>query len=193
MWHGPQFVEDQATVYLTFDDGPHPEITRDVIRVLKEFDALATFFCVGANVARFPDVLTDLRANGHAVGNHSQQHESGWTTSQYRYLKSYLLCQERTQADWFRPPYGRITRQQAKALGKHTVIVMWDVLSGDFDAAQSAESCLEQLQQNTRAGSIIVFHDSERAAPRMLAMLSPYLSWLRESGYRCALLPKSTD
>lgn len=188
-WHGPAFVDHEPSVYLTFDDGPHPVITRQAMNILKRFEAKATFFCVGQNVERFPEVMEELGAAGFAIGNHSYAHESGWSTPNYSYLKSFLKCQSLTQTPWFRPPYGRITRSQAEALAAHTEIVMWDVLSADFDTKKTPEDCFNQLLVNTRPGAIVVFHDSERAAPRMLPVLEPYLKWLKDEGYVTRLLP----
>jgi|TARA_B110000503_G_C7059037_1_gene375819 peptidoglycan-N-acetylglucosamine deacetylase len=188
-WNGPTQVQGVPAVYLTFDDGPHPEITREVMRILAEFNAPATFFCVGENVDRYPEVLDELKAAGHEIGNHTQRHESGWGTGQMAYLRSFLECQQRVNSPWFRPPYGRITRAQAEALQPHTQIVMWDVLSADFDDKNTPESCLDRLLVNTRPGAIVVFHDSPRASERLLSILWPYLNWLKKQGYRCALLP----
>ena len=188
-WHGPEFVDDEPAVYLTFDDGPHPVITRQAAEILGRYGAPATFFCVGENIERHPDVVAELVDAGHRIGNHSFAHESGWSTANHAYLKSFLKCQALTDAAWFRPPYGRITKSQADALSLRTEIVMWDVLSADFDTKKTPEDCFEQLLVNTRPGAIVVFHDSDRAAPRMLPILEPYLRWLREEGYVCRLLP----
>ena len=188
-WHGPEFVDDEPAVYLTFDDGPHPVITRQAAEILGRYSAPATFFCVGENIERHPDVVAELVDAGHRIGNHSFAHESGWSTANRAYLKSFLKCQALTDAAWFRPPYGRITKSQADALSSRTEIVMWDVLSADFDTKKTPEDCFEQLLVNTRPGAIVVFHDSDRAAPRMLPILEPYLKWLREEGYVCRLLP----
>ena len=188
-WHGPEFVDDEPAVYLTFDDGPHPVITRQAAEILGRYGAPATFFCVGENIERHPDVVAELVDAGHRIGNHSFAHESGWSTVNHAYLKSFLKCQALTDAAWFRPPYGRITKSQADALSSRAEIVMWDVLSADFDTKKTPEDCFEQLLVNTRPGAIVVFHDSDRAAPRMLPILEPYLRWLREEGYVCRLLP----
>ena len=188
-WHGPDFVDNEAAVYLTFDDGPHPVITRQAMQILSRFDVPATFFCVGENIEKHPDVIEELKAQGHAIGNHSYAHESGWSTPNFAYLKSFIQCQSLTDAKWFRPPYGRITRSQAEAISAQTEVVMWDVLSADFDVKKTPEDCFEQLLVNTRPGAIVVFHDSERAAPRMLPILDPYLRWLKDEGYTCKLLP----
>jgi len=190
-WSGPPEVGGNPAVYLTFDDGPHPEITREVMRILDRFAVPAAFFCVGQNLQRHPEVATELRAAGHQIGNHLHQHESGWETPTRAYLRSYLTCRDLVgDARWFRPPYGRISRPQAEALHRRTQIVMWDVLSGDWDATQSPSDCFDRLRTHTRPGAIVVFHDSERAAPRMLEVLPRYLAWLREEGYTCHPLPE---
>jgi len=188
-WNGPEWVDGEPIVYLTFDDGPHPEITREAIKILAEFNVLATFFCVGDNVDRYPKVFFELQDGGHGIGNHTQRHDSGWKTGNRAYMRSYLECQKRVDSPWFRPPYGRITRAQVQALQDHTEIIMWDVLSADFDEKHTWESCLERLYANTRPGAIVVFHDSPRSSSRMLPMLRPYIQWLQEQGYRCSLLP----
>ncbi|MDA1336417.1 MAG: polysaccharide deacetylase family protein [Bacteroidetes bacterium] len=189
-WSGPAYVNGEPAVYLTFDDGPHPVITRQVLRMLEEYEVKATFFCVGSNVLKYPDVVAELKSMGHLIGNHTFAHESGWSASNAEYFRSYLKCQQLVNEPLFRPPYGRISRSQAEAIGKRTEIVMWDVLSADFDLKKTPEDCLNQLIINTRPGAIVVFHDSERAAPRMLPILQPYLEWLRAEGYSCHLLPK---
>lgn len=189
MWSGPVEVDGQPVVYLTFDDGPHPEITSAVLDILAQNEVPATFFCVGQNVEKHPDIVERIREEGHEIGNHTYRHESGWTTSNYQYLKSYSRCQKLVNAKWFRPPYGRITRSQASALQKETQIIMWDVLSGDFDENRTAEMCYNDLLVNTRPGAIVVFHDSIKAADRMLPLLHAYISWLRQEGYTCSLLP----
>jgi peptidoglycan/xylan/chitin deacetylase (PgdA/CDA1 family) len=189
MWSGPENVEGKPAVYLTFDDGPHPEITMEVLDILNRCGVPATFFCVGKNVEKHPEVIQRIRDEGHDLGNHTYAHESGWKTSNFKYLKSYSRCQSLIDAPWFRPPYGRITRSQAAALQDQTKIIMWDVLSGDFDENKTAEHCFNDLLTNTRPGAIVVFHDSEKAAKRMLPVLEPYLNWLRDEGYTCQLLP----
>lgn len=189
MWSGPAEVNGKPAVYLTFDDGPHPIITGQVLDVLAEHSMPATFFCVGQNVEKHPAVMARIAEEGHAVGNHTYAHESGWKTPNFQYLKSYSKCQTVTKAKWFRPPYGRITRSQAAAIQSKTNIIMWDVLSGDFDSSKSPENCFNELMINTRPGAIVVFHDSEKAAARMVPILGPYIRWLKSEGYDCHLLP----
>jgi peptidoglycan-N-acetylglucosamine deacetylase len=194
LWRVPS-IDSSKNVYLTFDDGPHPHLTPWVMEQLKEAgDLKATFFCVGEQAASHPEIIRDLRTAGHEVANHSQGHESGWSTSRKSYLRSYLKCEEELGATTrFRPPYGRITPRQARALSKRTQVVMWDVLSGDFNRTLSGNDCLNSLKKLTRPGSIIVFHDSEKAAPRLLYALPKYLAWLAKRGYSVQALPENTS
>ena len=179
---------DKKEVFLTFDDGPIPEVTPLVLDILDQFSAKGTFFCVGENVGRHPDVFHDVIARGHAVGNHTYKHENGWRTGHVAYLKSALKCAELVKSDLFRPPYGRIRKAQADSLKKRFNLIMWDVLSGDFDENRSSQVCLSSLKKYTKAGSVIVFHDSIKAKRTILDVLPSYLKFLKEEGYSCALL-----
>ena len=183
---------NQKKVYLTFNDGPNPQITPWVAEQMKEAGNLkATFFCVGEHAEQHPEVVKMLKDDGHEVANHSHGHESGWSTSQQSYYRSFLECEKTLgKTDHFRPPYGRITPNQAKALAARTQIVLWDVESGDYDTAKSGKQCLDDLIKQTQPGSIVVFRDSERSAPRLLYALPEYLKWLRENGYTPSLIPK---
>jgi len=190
LWRVPTSGNDK-NVYLTFNDGPHPQMTPWVMDRLKEAgDMKATFFCVGDQGVKHPEMLEDLKREGHEIANHSQGHESGWSTSSKSYFRSYLECENTLgMTKRFRPPYGRITPIQAKALSTRTQIVMWDVLSGDYDRSLSGKQCLEQLKMQTRPGSIVVFHDNERSANRLLYALPLYLEWLNLNDYEAKLLP----
>src|SRR5436190_2963882 len=162
----------EKILYLTFDDGPHPEITTFILRQLKQYDALATFFCIGKNVVAYPGVYKQLLDEGHSVGNHTYNHLNGWKTDNDIYLKDIAKASKVIDSSLFRPCYGRITKFQAKNLrpvmkGKEPTIVMWDVLSGDFDIDCSPEQCLANVVLTSGPGSIIVFHDSEKAFPRL--------------------------
>ena len=182
----------QKKVYLTFNDGPNPQITPWVAEQLKEAGSMkATFFCVGEHAEQYPEIVKMLKEDGHEMANHSHGHESGWSTSQSSYYRSFLECEKTLgKTDHFRPPYGRITPNQAKALATRTQIVLWDVESGDYDTAKSGKQCLDDLIKQTQPGSIVVFRDSERSAPRLLYALPEYLKWLRENGYTPSLIPK---
>jgi len=181
------FSRREQAVYLTFDDGPHPTITPWVLEQLKTYQAQATFFCVGENVAQYSDVYQQILASGHAVGNHTQHHPNGWETDTEIYLNDVREAALSIKSPLFRPPYGRIKKAQAKGvrkiLGAGTKIIMWEVLSCDFDPSFSKEQCLKNVLNHARAGSIIVFHDSEKAAPNMQAVLPVVLQQLAQKGY----------
>lgn len=171
------------TMYLTFDDGPIPDVTPWVIDVLDKFDAKASFFCVGENVSKYPDIFHKLQAAGHTIGNHTYNHLSGWATDNASYLKNVRKGALITGSKLFRPPYGRIKPSQMKFIKSHYQVVMWDVLSGDFDESLSKEKCLNNVISKTRPGSIIVFHDSEKAFPRLKYTLPVFLEIFAEKGY----------
>ena len=189
----PSFVwkinTDKKIIYLTFDDGPHPVATTFVLDQLKRFESKATFFCVGKNVKDHPDIFSRILDEGHAIGNHTQHHLNGWKTKDDIYLKDVAEAANYIDSDMFRPPYGRIGRFQAMNLS-HAMrvtsprIIMWSVLSGDFDHMISKERCLQNVILNTGAGSIIVFHDSEKAFPLMEYALPRTLEFFKEKGYR---------
>jgi peptidoglycan/xylan/chitin deacetylase (PgdA/CDA1 family) len=179
---------DQRVVYLTFDDGPTESITFEIIDILKEYGAPATFFCIGGNVIRFPKAYKALIDAGHKTANHTWNHMNGWEFSDYSYLKNVLECSAVVDSNLFRPPYGRISRSQAQALKKRYKIVMWDVLSADWRSDVSPEKCLSNVVDNTRSGSIVVFHDSEKAYKNMIYALPRSLNKLKEEGYSFSTL-----
>lgn len=173
-------------IYLSFDDGPHPEITPFVLDELKKYDARATFFCIGKNVLAYPDVYKRIIDEGHAVGNHSHNHLNGWKTKDADYLDDIAMASQYISSNLFRPPYGKITRVQLQALSKprfNMHSVMWSVLSGDFDSRITPGKCLENVLKNTRPGSIVVFHDSEKAAGRMRYALTGTLEHFKNGGF----------
>jgi peptidoglycan-N-acetylglucosamine deacetylase len=175
---------DEKVLYLTFDDGPIPEITPWVLDTLKKFNAKATFFCVGDNVKRHPSVFQQVLAEGHAVGNHTFSHINGWDSDNIPYFHNVRHCAKLVKSTLFRPPYGRLTPKQTQFLTRHYDIVMWDVLSGDFDQDISKEECLRNVISATKRGSIIVFHDSMKAAERMMYALPRVLEYFSANGYR---------
>ncbi|HWJ92246.1 MAG TPA: polysaccharide deacetylase family protein [Flavisolibacter sp.] len=179
---------DGNAVYLTFDDGPHPVITPWVLDTLKQYGAEATFFCIGNNVQRFPAVYKRILDEGHAVGNHSFHHLNGWKTSGQAYMDDISKAAEVIDSNLFRPPYGRIRQAQARkvaaAMGHADAkIIMWDVLSADFDRAFTAEECFSNVVDHTVAGSIIVFHDSEKAFGKLREVLPGVLKELTGAGF----------
>ena len=178
-------------LYLTFDDGPIPEVTPAVLTILKQFQAKATFFCVGNNVAKYPEILAQVRAQGHTVGSHTSQHLSGWNTENIEYYHDVRHAANLVGSSLFRPPYGRLKPKQAQFLTRHYQVVMWDVLSGDFDTTISKETCLKNVLSAAERGSIVVFHDSVKAAERMLYALPRVLEHFSRKGYRFEALQPS--
>ena len=175
---------DEKVMYLTFDDGPIPEITPWVLETLKKFNAKATFFCVGDNVNKNPTVFQQVLADGHAIGNHTFSHINGWNSDNIPYFHDVRHCAKLVKSTLFRPPYGRLTPKQTQFLTRHYDIVMWDVLSGDFDQDISKEDCLKNVISAAKRGSIIVFHDSLKAAERMMYALPRVLEYFAAKGYR---------
>lgn len=178
IWHLPS----ADTVYLTFDDGPHPTITPWVLDQLKEHNAQATFFCIGSNVEKYPEVYQRILNEGHAVGNHTYRHLNGWKTDDKTYLEDILEAAALLNANLFRPPYGRIKNKQAKQLFRimpNVKIIMWDILGCDFDVSITPQQCLANVVENVSAGSIIVFHDSEKAFNNLRFALPKTLEFLK--------------
>ncbi|HSU49294.1 MAG TPA: polysaccharide deacetylase family protein [Segetibacter sp.] len=180
----------EKAVYLTFDDGPHPTITPFVLQCLKQYNAKATFFCVGKNVKLFPKVYQQILDDGHSVANHTYNHLNGWKTADIIYLKDVMLAQHAIESNLFRPPYGRIRNSQVKELSPVFKIIMWDVLSGDFDVSLTPKKCLDNVINNANSGSIIVFHDSEKAFPRLEFALPNALEFLTNKGYKMSTIPE---
>lgn len=180
LWQMPQGAKK---LYLTFDDGPHPVITPQVLAILQQYTAKASFFCVGDNVLKYPDTYAEIKEQGHAIGNHSMNHLNGWKTSLNQYYKNVNDCREIVDSMLFRPPYGRITPSQIQALKKEYTLVMWTVLSYDFDAETTPEQCLDYVINNVEDGAIIVFHDSEKAATNMLSALPKVLEHYSSLGF----------
>jgi len=185
IWHKSR---EEKSVYLTFDDGPIPVVTPFVLNTLKTFNAKATFFCIGDNAAKYPEIYQQVLNEGHSVGNHTFNHLKGWNTNKEAYLGNVAKCAELVKSSLFRPPYGRATRSQYSTLINNYSVIMWDVLSGDFDLKITPEKCIENVISNTRNGSIIVFHDSLKAFPRLETALPSVLEHLTSEGYKCLSL-----
>jgi peptidoglycan/xylan/chitin deacetylase (PgdA/CDA1 family) len=178
-------------IYLTFDDGPIPIVTPFVLNILKKHDAKATFFCIGDNVRKHPDVFEQVKNEGHAIGNHTFNHLKGWKTEDKTYLDNFLQADKLLDTKLFRPPYGRIKRSQAKLLkaAKPGIqIVMWSVLSGDFDVNLSPEQCLNNVIKNVKPGDIVLFHDSLKAQERMEYALAGAMEYWSKEGYTFGVL-----
>lgn len=176
---------DEKKIYLSFDDGPHPQATGFVLDILKQYNAKASFFCIGKNVEAFPEIYKRILLEGHAVGNHTHNHLNGWKTNDADYFNNIKQASQYIDSGMFRPPYGRITRFQAKHIREKLGlrIIMWSVLSGDFDINISPTKCLQNVKKNAENGSIIVFHDSEKALERMRYALPELLNYFGNRGY----------
>lgn len=190
-------VEDAGKqLFLTFDDGPHPEITPFVLEELRKFNAKASFFCIGNNVVKYPDVYRKVIDEGHTVGNHSYHHLNGWRTRDKLYLEDISLAKKYIDSRLYRPPYGKITPFQSARLTRPSFdmqIIMWSVLSGDFDPGISNDRCLDNVLLNTGDGDIVVFHDSVKAFERMRYALPRVLAYYAEKGYRFSRIEQGTS
>jgi len=191
----PQLVWDkyneEKKLYLTFDDGPVPQVTSLVLDILDKYDAKASFFCVGENIRRSPGLFREIHRAGHSVGNHTFNHLNGWKTPDNLYLENINKCEDLISeilpdrpAKLIRPPYGRITRSQIKMLINRFKIIMWDYLIGDFDKNLDPQWGLDQALNKTKDGSIIIFHDSLKAEKNLRFMLPVYLEYFVDMGYQ---------
>jgi peptidoglycan-N-acetylglucosamine deacetylase len=181
-------------IYLTFDDGPRPEITPWVLAILKENNIKATFFCIGENIKKYPDIFTAVLEHGHTIGNHTYNHLNGWKTSDENYIRNIELCQNEIlflqskicnlKSKIFRPPYGKVKLSQSKKLRQLGYkIIMWDILSADFDPSISPEKCLKNATKKVTSGSIIVFHDSIKASGNLKFALPKAIDILKQRGF----------
>jgi len=173
-------------IFLTFDDGPIPIVTPFVLNILKQYNAKATFFCIGDNVNKHPDIFEQVKNDGHAIGNHTFNHLKGWDTDDQTYLNNFLQADKLLNTKFFRPPYGRVKKSQVKLLKEAKSgleIVMWNVLSADFDMNAAPEKCLDNVLKNTRSGDIVLFHDSLKAKERMEYALPRAMEIWSKEGY----------
>lgn len=198
VWKIPS-SENEKVLYLTFDDGPTPEITNWTLDTLKQYNAKATFFCIGNNVEKHPSIFKRIIAEGHSVGNHTHNHIKGW----HNKTSDYILNTEKASVafkkeipdssvvDFFRPPYGQITPKQGRELQQLGYkIIMWSVLSFDWDEKTSTEKCYENVVKNTKSGDIIVFHDSVKASKNLQYTLPRVLAFYQEKGFTFKRIPE---
>ncbi len=181
----------EKIIYLTFDDGPIPVVTENVIKVLEDFKAAATFFCIGDNVRKHPEIFRELKKRGHSIGNHTYNHLNGWKTADNVYLDNFQKCQDILETDTrlFRPPYGRIRKAQYRLLPGDTKLMMWDVLTGDFSPDVQPGAALNSVIRLSRPGTIMLLHDSIKAEQKMSYILPRVLEHFSEKGYRFDALP----
>ena len=184
----------EPIIYLTFDDGPDPKPTRFVLDTLLQYHAKATFFCVGENIQKHRKIAQEIINQGHVLANHTMNHLKGWQTSHDDYVKNTNKCQETLEeystSSLFRPPYGRITKRQTKSLKESGYeIIMWDLISYDYDEKININQALKQLIRNSKPGSIVVFHDSSKAWKQLKIMLPKYMHALNKQGYSFESIP----
>jgi len=184
-----RFSPKEKVVYLTFDDGPIPEVTPWVLDTLDKYNIKATFFCVGDNVGKHPDIYQEVLRRGHRVGNHTFNHLQGWKSYTKRYLANIAKAAELIDSDLFRPPHGHIRLPQMWFLRKRYKIIMWDVVTRDYNPAFTGEDILRVVKQRSRNGSIIVFHDSLKSIDRLESGLPKSIEWLLSQGYRFEVIP----
>ncbi|MEO8086601.1 MAG: polysaccharide deacetylase family protein [Bacteroidota bacterium] len=189
---------DDRILFLTFDDGPVPEVTPLVLDMLAANKAKGTFFCIGDNMKKYPEIFSRINNEGHAIGNHTFNHLNGWHTSKEAYLKNVEECESAIKSfsqvhftsSLFRPPYGKLKFSQYAVLKKRNKIVMWDILTRDWEENRTPESCFTRVKTKAKPGSIIVFHDSIKAKSRMIPALEATLLHFNKLGYRFESLYK---
>jgi peptidoglycan-N-acetylglucosamine deacetylase len=187
-----RFDENEAVVYLTFDDGPVPEITPWVLQVLERENIKATFFCVGENVMKYPDIYKQILASGHSVGNHTYNHWQGIRKKDQDFFENIEKATDFINSDLFRPPHGWMKRSQYKQLIKNFRIIMWDVISCDYNHQISPEKVISNVCNYVRAGSVITFHDSVKARKNLTNSLVPAINRIKSLGYRFEPIPFNT-
>lgn len=174
---------DEKVIYLTFDDGPTPEVTTKVLDILEAYNIKASFFCIGQNVINYPEIYQSIISKGHTVGNHTHSHLKGLETSNEEYLSNVKEASKYIDSQYFRPPYGRIKRSQLRALQKDYTVVLWDLITRDYNANLSSKYILQNIKRLKRNGSIVVFHDSKKAEKRLLAVLPEAIKYWIQQGY----------
>ncbi len=191
IWQMPGNVKK---VYITFDDGPIPEVTPWVINCLKEHGAVATFFCVGDNIIKHPDIFKQLVENKMEIGNHTYSHKKAWHCSKNEYLKDADKFQEIRHTELFRPPHGQLYPWLIKPLKKRfSKIVMWNILSRDYNKNISDDDIINNVTASLQPGSIIVFHDSVKTWPKLINVLPPVLKEINKQGYNYGLFNNDTQ
>ena len=181
-------IEDRDGIYLTFDDGPTPGVTEWILQTLDRYDAKATFFVLGKNVELYPDLYQMILDRGHKIGNHTYSHQKGWELPLDRYIEDVDLAGDMLHTDLFRPPYARVTRKQLKAIAQRYHIVMWNVLSRDYNVHLTPKMCLRETIKGLRGGDIISMHDSAKSFKNTSYILPALLRKARAKGLKCKII-----
>ena len=179
---------DKKTVYLTFDDGPTEKVTRKILEVLKNENVKASFFCVGKNVEKYPDLFTCIKEEGHAIGNHTNTHLNGWKTNKKQYLEDVEEADKLIKSNLFRPPYGKLNWRSKRNLQRKYKIVMWDIAGGDFDPYLSIKDVVKNIINNVNPGSIVVLHDNQKFMIKTVEALPIIIKELKAKKYRFGLI-----
>jgi len=182
------FSDKEKVLYLSFDDGPIPDLTPDILRVLQHFGVKATFFCVGENLERYPFLVKQIEEQGHEIGNHTYNHLKGWISRNKEYYANVQRFEKVYSSPLFRPPYGKMKWSQMRKISRRYKIILWSVLTYDFDASLSAEDCLTLAVNNSFPGAILVFHDNIKAKEKVLKVLPLYIEQMLRKGYRFELI-----
>jgi len=179
----------EKNIWLTFDDGPEPSVTPFVLNELSKYNAKATFFCLGKNVEANPEIYQRILDAGHSIGNHSYSHKKGWATHTQEYIDDVEKCRLLVKSSLYRPPYGKLKPSQLHRLMQNYSVIMWSLISGDFDYKLKKEKCLDILLKNTKKGSIVVFHDSLKAKEILEYVLPKFLEHFFNKGYSFHSIP----
>ena len=179
------FPDEKDGIFITFDDGPRPEVTPWVLDLLDKYNAKATFFCIGKNVEMFPELFEEVKRRGHAVGNHSYSHVKGWGMHTGDYVRDIDIAGDMIRSNLFRPPYARIGTNQARVLGERYKIIMWDIISRDYNQALSGDACARNVIPHLEPGAIIVFHDSIKCSRNLFEALPQVLEAIKAKGLVC--------
>lgn len=191
VWSMPK---EEKKIYLTFDDGPHPHVTPYVLDTIRQYNAKATFFCIGKNVKANLQLYENILKEGHITANHTMTHVDGWKTDDKKYLQDVSECAQWVDGKLFRPPYGKLTSFQSRLLQQQGYqVIMWSVLSGDFDIRIDGKQCWDNVRRHTQNGSIIVFHDSEKAYDRLTYALPRVLETFSAEGFTFEAIRMDSD
>jgi peptidoglycan/xylan/chitin deacetylase (PgdA/CDA1 family) len=187
-WIYPQakwsFPRHRGELHFTFDDGPHPETTPVILEILQQYNAKATFFCLGKNAEQYPDLLDLIRQHGHTVGNHGYEHWSALKTCNHLIIKNFIKGKEKTQAQLFRPPYGFLLPWQYLKIKKQSRIILWDIMPYDFDSNTSTKDCINTILRKAKDGSVIVLHENDKAKTKCINTLQATLKHFTQLGYK---------